>query len=51
MLAVPRRCIANSPIRIASAIGKTKSSSAGVTSLRPSTAESTEMAGVMMPSP
>lgn len=32
-------------------IGSTNSSSAGVTSLMPSTAESTEMAGVIMASP
>jgi hypothetical protein len=41
----------NSPIRIASVSGKMKSSNAGATSLRPSMAESTEMAGVMTPSP
>jgi hypothetical protein len=51
ILAVPRRCIMNSPIRIASVSGKMKSSNAGATSLRPSMAESTEMAGVMTPSP
>src|SRR5262249_48932304 len=32
MLAVPRRCIMNSPIRIASVSGKMKSSNAGVIS-------------------
>src|SRR5262245_16880079 len=42
MLAVPRCCIANSPIRIASVSGRTKCSNAGVTSLRPSMAESTD---------
>src|SRR5215471_117032 len=49
MLAVPRCCIANSPTRIASVSGRMNLSSSGVTSLRPSMAESTEMAGVMTP--
>ena len=51
MLAVPRRWIANNPIRIASVTGRTKSAKAGVTSFSPSIADSTEIAGVMTPSP
>ncbi len=51
MVAVPRRWIANSPIRIASVTGSTKSAKAGVTSFSPSIADSTEIAGVMTPSP
>ncbi len=51
MLAVPRRWIANKPIRTASVTGRTKSANAGVTSFNPSMAESTEIAGVMTPSP
>ena len=51
MVAVPRRCTMKSPIRIASVSGTMKSSKAGATSFRPSMAESTEMAGVMTPSP
>ena len=48
---VPRLCTANSAIRMPSAIGRTYCSKAGVTSFRPSTAESTEMAGVIAASP
>ena len=51
MLAVPRRWIANNPTRIASVAGKMNCSKAGVMSLRPSMADSTEIAGVMTPSP
>ncbi len=50
-LAVPRDCTANSAIRITTVIGTTKSSKAGVATFRPSTAESTDSAGVMMASP
>ena len=49
--AVPRDCAANSAIRITTVIGTTNSSNAGVATFRPSTAESTESAGVMMASP
>ena len=49
--AVPWLCTANRPIRITRLSGRTYGSKAGVTSLQPSTAESTEMAGVMMASP
>jgi hypothetical protein len=48
---VPKRWIANSPARMASAIGTTSVSIEGETTSRPSTAESTEIAGVIMPSP
>ena len=48
---VPKRWIANSTVRIASAIGTTSESSDGDTTSSPSTAESTEIAGVIMPSP
>ena len=50
-IAVPRRCTANNAIRISTVIGTTYSPKAGVTSLRPSTAERTEIAGVMTLSP
>ena len=49
--AVPRDCTANKPTRMAIVIGSTASLSAGATSFRPSTAESTEMAGVITASP
>ena len=48
---VPKRWMANSTVRIASAIGTTSESSDGATTSRPSTADSTEIAGVIMPSP
>ncbi len=48
---VPRRWIANSRTRIAAAIGTTSSCNDGATTSTPSTAESTEIAGVMMLSP
>ena len=50
-LAVPRLCAANRPIRMPTAIGATYSLKAGVASFRPSTAESTEIAGVITLSP
>ncbi len=50
-LAVPPRCAANSPIRMATVIGATYSLKAGVASFNPSTADSTEIAGVMTLSP
>ena len=49
--AVPRRCAANNPIRITMVNGTTKCPNAGLASLRPSTAESTEIAGVITESP
>ena len=49
--AVPRDCIKNKPNRMTTAIGTTNFSKPGATSFNPSTAESTEMAGVMMASP
>jgi hypothetical protein len=48
---VPRDCTANSSTRIATVIGSTMASICGVTSLRPSTADRTEMAGVITASP
>ena len=42
---VPNRCTMNSPIRITSAIGTTRLDRLGVTTSRPSTAETTEIAG------
>ena len=49
--AVPLLCTARSATRIATLSGRTNGSREGATSLRPSTAESTEMAGVMIASP
>ncbi|CAB5026718.1 unannotated protein [freshwater metagenome] len=51
MLAVPRRCTANRPMMMTTAIGTTQSSRRSVLTLVPSTADNTEMAGVIMPSP
>ncbi len=48
---VPRLWKANRPTRMAMAIGMIQASSAGAATFRPSTALSTEMAGVMVPSP
>ena len=48
---VPRRCSANNPIRIAAAIGTTRLSSDGCTISTPSTADRTEIAGVIIESP
>ena len=50
-LAVPWRWIRKRPASTASAIGTTYGPSRGVTISRPSTAESTEIAGVMTLSP
>ena len=50
-LAVPRFWIMNSATMIASVTGTTNGWSAGATISRPSTADSTEIAGVIMPSP
>ena len=49
--AVPNRCTMNSSSRMPIVIGTTKCERAGVAISMPSTAPSTEMAGVMMPSP
>ena len=51
MTLVPRYCTANSTTRIASVIGTTTRCSAGACTSSPSTADSTEMAGVMRLSP
>ena len=48
---VPRRCTANKPTRITQANGTTRSSNADEATSNPSTALTTEMAGVMSPSP
>ncbi len=48
---VPKRCTRNSAIRMASAIGTTSGAIPGVATLRPSTAEVTVIAGVIIPSP
>ena len=50
-VAVPRLCAANSSTRITLLIGTIHGSRSGAKSLRPSTADSTEMAGVMTASP
>jgi hypothetical protein len=49
--AVPTRWMAKSPASITMLIGTTKVCSAGAMTSRPSTAPSTVMAGVIMPSP
>ena len=51
MPAVPRFCTQNSTNRITSVSGITAFLNAGETTSSPSTADSTEMAGVMTPSP
>ncbi len=48
---VPWRWNRNSAVRTTSVIGTTQVCSAGAATLRPSTAPSTEIAGVMTPSP
>ena len=48
---VPLNWIANSAVRSPMVIGTTISAKAGVATCRPSTAETTLMAGVIMPSP
>ena len=50
-LAVPRLCMAKSPIRMTIDRGTTAFSKAGAMSFRPSTADMTESAGVMAASP
>ena len=51
MKPVPRFCIANSATRMTTVIGTTAGASDGASTLRPSIALSTEIAGVMAPSP
>jgi len=51
MPVVPRFCTAKSPNRMTRVIGITAFLKLGETTSRPSTAESTEIAGVMTPSP
>ncbi len=48
---VPRFCTANSATRMTQVIGTTNGEKALVATSSPSTAESTEIAGVMTPSP
>ena len=48
---VPRYCIANSTMITATLIGSTYSCNVGAVTSNPSTADSTEIAGVMIPSP
>ncbi len=48
---VPWLWMPNSAIRIATVTGTTTDSSAGSATSNPSTADSTDMAGVIMPSP
>ncbi len=49
--AVPCDWTRNRPIRMTIAIGMTSGSSAGLTTVRPSTADRTEIAGVIIASP
>ena len=51
MLPVPWRWMKNNPVSTPMVIGMMKRSNAGVATLRPSTADSTEMAGVISASP
>jgi len=48
---VPKRWMRNSTVMIAIVISTTNDSSAGAATFRPSTADSTEIAGVIIPSP
>ena len=48
---VPKRCTANSPVSTSSVSGRMKGCRLGAATSRPSIADSTEMAGVMTPSP
>ena len=50
-LVVPRDWIMNRKMRSPSAMGMTQACRAGLTTVRPSTADSTEMAGVIIESP
>ena len=49
--AVPNFCTMNSPISTITVSGTTNGPNTGVATSRPSTALSTEIAGVIMPSP
>ena len=49
--AVPRLWMRNSPMMMTTVTGTTYGAKSGVATFKPSTAPSTEMAGVMMPSP
>jgi hypothetical protein len=51
MKPAPLLCIRNSPIRMMTVSGTTAGASDGASTLRPSIADSTEIAGVMAPSP
>ena len=51
IFSVPRRCTRNSPARMAMLTGMTQSAKALVATSNPSTADSTEIAGVINPSP
>ena len=48
---VPKRCTANSPVMTTRVSGITQACRAGDTTCKPSTADSTDTAGVMTPSP
>ena len=48
---VPKRCARNSAISTTIVMGSTKDDRAGASTFSPSTADRTEMAGVMAPSP
>ena len=48
---VPNRCTTNTPVSSAKAMGTTSCSTPGAATCRPSTADSTEIAGVIIPSP
>ena len=48
---VPKRWIANSIVRMTRVIGTTRCSREGAATFRPSTADRTEIAGVIIPSP
>ena len=48
---VPKRWIAKTPTRIAIVAGITRACRLGTATFTPSTAESTEIAGVIIPSP
>jgi len=48
---VPKRWITNNTVNTVNVIGNTSCPNPGTATLTPSTADNTEMAGVMMPSP
>jgi hypothetical protein len=50
-VSVPRFCITNRPTMMARVVGTTKGENPGATSDKPSTADRTDMAGVMIASP